>query len=737
MYLDSYISSISNAELVQTIKETSASFIQKVIDNFDISKQLNALLLGNVQSGKTAQMLGIISAMADEGYKLFLLLTTDNVDLHRQTYNRVKDSLPNFNVLNEKEDSVLKPATLIKPTVIVLKKNSRVLSRWKNHLLSTNICRGLFLVIVDDEADAASLNTLVNKDRVSTINKRLAEIKSSAANTIYIEVTATPQAVILQTSMSGWRPKFVYYFKPGANYLGGNYFYPRTKSLTTIFTPDDELDSLTSDGDIFCPIGLSKSIYSFLVNCAHKKLNGQHNCNFMIHPSMRINVHNKFVKAVQDHLNLLQRATGEKTFEINLREQWRDLQQTKPDLEDFEDIKDAVIDILDNTEIMVIPLNSKSFVCRDPDDPDALDLSKGFNIVVGGNTLGRGITFPNMQTVYYCRTSKTPQADTFWQHSRIFGYDREKQMVRIFIPKGLYKLFSDLNASNELLISQVEENNQDIQLIFPNNIRPTRNSVVDNEFVSLMHGGVNLFAATPIRVNVETINQLIAHYASEESVEVNPELIVRLLELIKTETLEDFNTDKFIACIQGLKAKRPQLKCELIVRLNRDIAKGTGTMLSPNDRMLGDHFKKEVVLTMYRVTGNIKKGWDGLPLWIPNIKFPEDCCFYDLVKAARDDSNHPSIRRKVVHEQQLVPAGSVLNSIGDDNDVRILIHNMMELYDGTTILRITTECQKEFQLKYFSMKTNEWRHLIRDYVRKIIENPNLREDEVFHYQRTG
>ena len=43
-------------------------------------------MLGNVQSGKTAQMLGIISAMADSGYKIFVLLTTDNVDLHRQTY---------------------------------------------------------------------------------------------------------------------------------------------------------------------------------------------------------------------------------------------------------------------------------------------------------------------------------------------------------------------------------------------------------------------------------------------------------------------------------------------------------------------------------------------------------------------------------------------------------------------------------------------------------------------------
>ena len=141
MYLDNYTSKIDNAELVHTINETSSSFMNKINENLTSRDQLNSLLFGNVQSGKTAQMLGIISNMADNGYKLFVLLTTDNIDLHRQTYNRVKDSLTDFNVLNEKEDSLLTSASLIKPTVVVLKKNSRVLSRWKNHFLNTNICQ--------------------------------------------------------------------------------------------------------------------------------------------------------------------------------------------------------------------------------------------------------------------------------------------------------------------------------------------------------------------------------------------------------------------------------------------------------------------------------------------------------------------------------------------------------------------------------------------------------------------
>ena len=64
-----------------------------------------------------------------------------------------------------------------KPAVIVLKKNGSILKQWKNNFSSTKFVRGNPLFIVDDVADAASLNTMVNKNRQSTINKNLSEIK--------------------------------------------------------------------------------------------------------------------------------------------------------------------------------------------------------------------------------------------------------------------------------------------------------------------------------------------------------------------------------------------------------------------------------------------------------------------------------------------------------------------------------------------------------------------------------
>ena len=66
----------------------------------------------------------------------------------------------------------------------------------------------------------------------------------------------------------------------------------------------------------------------------------------------------------------------------------------------------------------------------------------------------------------------------------------------------------------------------------------------------------------------------------------------------------------------------------LTVRIMHNIGKGTGTLLSPTDRKLGDEYPDALVLTMYKITGNRDKGWDGSQIWIPNIKFPGDCAYY-------------------------------------------------------------------------------------------------------------
>lgn len=629
-FLNSYLDGIHSRILVDSIVNTSNEVFANINKHYSFDRSLTGLLLGNVQSGKTGLMLGIISKLADEGYRLFLLLTTDNIDLQRQTYNRVLSSLPLFNVLSERDEEKFRALNQSSPLIIVLKKNSSVLKKWRDLLVASETFKGLPLVIFDDEGDASSLNTLVNRHKVSTINKRLDEIKSTATSSLYLEVTATPQAIILQSIISDWKPSFTNYFKPGIGYLGGNFFYSDPKSYCVRYTSEDELSQVLDDDDIPCPEGLKESIYTFLVLCAHKKLNGEQNCNFLIHPSAKIYVHNKFKDIIDSQLNLLQRSTDDIGFKESLRAVWGDLQHTRPDLEPYEDIEEEVTSILDNEEMIVIPLNSKSFVCRDSTNPDALNLAKGFNIVIGGNTLGRGITFPHLQVVYYCRNSKKPQADTFWQHSRIFGYDREPELVRIFMPESLYKVFVALNKANEIIVKQIEAGDDTCQIIYPDNIQPTRKNVLDMNYLNVISGGVNYFPNFPVDGNVKVVDDMLNEFVEADvPIQISQDIMIDLLEACDSESRDDFDKNKFISCIKALSVKRPTTKYRLIFRKDRNISKGTGTLLSPNDRLLGEKYSQDVILTMYRVNGTKDKGWNGIPLWIPNIKLPEGFCFYD------------------------------------------------------------------------------------------------------------
>ena len=95
-----------------------------------------------------------------------------------------------------------------------------------------------------------------------------------------------------------------------------------------------------------------------------------------------------------------------------------------------------------------------------------------------------------------------------------------------------------------------------------------------------------------------------------------------------SDVKNDWPKEKYIDCINSL-ANEDKEKAILIIRKDRNIGKNTGTLLSPTDRKLGDKFNNIIVLTMYRVLGTIDKGWNGKPLWIPNIKFPKDKFFYN------------------------------------------------------------------------------------------------------------
>jgi len=621
MHLNPYINRLKTQSpgAAESVKKTAEEISEK-LDGFTFKEHILGLILGQIQSGKTSHVFGIIAAAADLGFDLFVLLTTDNVYLQEQTFRRAIDVLDTFTVCGENDEIRFMGSGMRKPALIILKKNSRVLQKWLGNLSSSGFCEGRALFIIDDEGDAASLNTKINADDQSAVNARLEAMKKLANSSVYLQVTATPQPLLLQTKESGWKPSFVHYFEPGKGYLGGDFFYPERGSYAIKLTKENELDDIINDQDTV-PEGLQSSLLSFLVSGAHIMLTGGKVCNLLIHPSVRIADHEAVANRIGQMLNDILSEIQGKELTKQLKEVWADLQATKPDLADFDAVYKYIQEALSNEEIGIILMNSTGTTDK--------KYGTGLNIIIGGNSLSRGVTFDGLQTVYYCRRAKTPQADTFWQHCRMFGYDRDPGLMRVFIPPYLHKLFSELNRSNETLLNQIQNHGiDDISLLYPPGVKPTRKNVIDQSALNIIVGGVNFFPFYPKRKLVSTIDELLEDFDDKQEFHVVPlELMLQLVELFESEKASDWPTAAYANCIRVM-IQGKQTEGILIVRRNRDIGKETGTLLSPNDRKLGDKYSKDAVLTLYRLTGNQEKGWDGKPLWVPNIKFPSAMNFY-------------------------------------------------------------------------------------------------------------
>lgn len=624
-YLQSYLDRIcerSNPALANAINKTVGDVVPQYISNFSFTDHVVSLLVGDVQSGKTSHMFGLMCAAADESFMNFVLLTTDNILLQQQTFQRAQRDLCDFCVCDENDYLKFLQNNLRKPAVIVLKKNTSVLKQWKNNFSSTNFCAGNPLFIVDDEADAASLNTQVNRNRQSTINKHLDAIRKTTSSSIYMEVTGTPQSILLQTAKSGWKPYFIYYFKPGKGYLGGNFFFPPDQPKHIIFTDNKEAEDIISD-DEFPENGLKNALVTHLITSGHIMLSGGKVCNFLIHPSVKTSQHSCFANKIGSYLNEIAHSYEEPETQEAFTQVYESLRETKPDILPLDQIYNYIIEQMQNDQIKILMLNS--VVSYD----ENTQYETGINIIVGGNSLGRGVTFPQLQTIYYCRVAKSPQADTMWQHARMFGYDRDADLIRVFMPPKLFKLFSDINRTNNSIIKQIENssNGYDIKIFYPTGLKPTRKNVLDKKAVGIYSGGVNYFPFYPVNKDIAEIDKRLQTF-DDGVFTASLKALLKIMEQLDSETADDWNAKAFIGFVNTLLATDPAAQGKLIVRRNRDIGKGTGTLLSPTDRNLGDTYPDDLVLTMYKITGNKDKGWDGTQIWIPNIKLPGNCAYY-------------------------------------------------------------------------------------------------------------
>lgn len=478
--------------------------------------QRRGLVMGDVQSGKTASYAGLICKAADADYRMIILLTGTLENVRRQTQERLDHAFIGFDsrdylgaqarhkrhvgvgLINGRRDGVVFTSrdrdfrknaasalnisleSIKEPVLVVTKKNKAVLERLSDWLRARNADRegkiDLPLLMIDDEADNASINTRQNPDETTAINKAIRDLLSLFRRSSYIGFTATPFANIFidpssTAEMLGddlFPRDFIHVLEQPTNYVGMNTLFPGeapegqaavTTSVRTITDGEDWLPE--KHGKDFepgpLPDSLQAALRSFLLACAIRDLraaDGVPGRGGPIHRSMLVNVSR--YTAVQDivagalHVGLEDIRRSVRLHGALPPEQ---AASQSPEIAalaavfkgDFSVYGAAWPKVLAALHDAIAPVRVQAVNQRTGAaslDYGVTDKPPGVRVIaVGGNSLSRGLTLEGLSTSYFRRD---PRAyDTLLQMGRWFGYrDDYLDLCRVWLTEeaeGWYK----------------------------------------------------------------------------------------------------------------------------------------------------------------------------------------------------------------------------------------------------------------------------------------------------------
>jgi hypothetical protein len=625
---------IGNSAEVSDINDTAEQVAREWVDPLSGGREeKNGLIYGLVQSGKTGVMTVTGAIGADEGYRAIMILTSDIDPLYEQTLDRVREAFPGVDIIGKKE---FKDGNAFLERIkggtcaIVTTKNSALLRTLIENFKAGRV-RGLSCLIMDDEADQASLNTRASRgDRSrSTINDRILELRGFFEKNTYLQVTATPQALFLQAPGHDFRPEFTILSHPGADYVGGDDFFGDASTLVTEFDVRD-IEILAPGSQprptLELPRSLQRALDTFMVGATYKRtMEADQNCAFLCHVSTRTADHQHIVDLLRKYKADLAAGVKAKVPGVlkRLRSAYDDLAATHGDLakSDFDSLVEAIGFFSPGISVKLV--NGQT-------DEDVAVRSP-YNLFVGGNKLGRGVTIKNLLVSYYGRHPRKPQADTVLQHARMYGYRRRDiGLLRLFLPWELHTVFKAISkmegSLRDLIGRRPGEEFRGIYL--ESGLSPTRSNI-------LVPGSIGVYSAGSIynpaqvlrdstaKAATERIDKIVAGQNDGHYVEVS---IERLQEIIRL-TVPDpraseriWNPDAVAESLAQFGRLHNQGNGYLYVDRNRDlevkrretqgILSGGETGLVPDDR---------VALFLLRTKGS--RGQEAA--WWPQIRFPD------------------------------------------------------------------------------------------------------------------
>lgn len=457
------------------------------------SNEATGLALGYVQSGKTTQMIALTAAAYDAGYRVIIaLLGTTNILLDQNSKRFAEklqiDTRNDFRWVEIKNPSGSQAATKISENLLkgravlipLLKHKGRI-----EHL--TEVLRKCQLtseqvLILDDEADQASLNSKVNDESESKVYESLSILRSTLNKHLYIQFTATPYAQLLLEQDDHLAPDFVEFLHPGKGYVGGREFFIDNASKVVRAIPLS--DEQNSNGKLLeVPNSLKMATANFIAGAALLLVNDSSakTISMLVHSTHK----NKIQEVYHFLLKLLVKNWRENSgltleslpSEI-LQERRRLVENGALDISDA-DFIEKVNYVL--REVIFWLVNSAS-------DVKKVNWFEGpIHILVGGNKLDRGFTVEGL-TVTYMNRPTSDQIDTLEQRARAFGYRGDllpycqffATLGTVRMLRGIVHTEFDLRARLDDWITQghsPKEWSREIGMLLPIGSKPTRSTV--------------------------------------------------------------------------------------------------------------------------------------------------------------------------------------------------------------------------------------------------------------------
>lgn len=467
--LEKAVKSIDNSsdEIVATLAEPMVNDDKRL-----------GLVIGNVQSGKTANYSAVIAKALDSKYRLVIVLSGVHNNLRKQTQQRldrdlgvVDNSSDWYRLTSDDADfgtAFIKNASAIatnsRRVIAVVKKNG---SRLRNLLkffraMDDETKKKLPILIIDDESDQATPDSSPGKDDDPTaINQLMREIWAEVNNGTYVGYTATPFANIFMDPNSPRRreleelyPKdFIHVMPTPADYFGAERIFGLGEVADEKLDvpdvvreiPQHEVDQLVpkgKDADLSTQVltrSLTQAIKWFIVAAAVRRVRGQSgkHSTMLIHTTHRTAPHFAMRDAVEEFLKQLrQRALVDDVdsfIDVFKDEMSRagHLFHGDGTASTWQHISKEIPSVTHGLRVAVDNGQAEDFerLTYADDQPQTV-------IVIGGGTLSRGLTLEGLFVSYFCRTSNT--YDTLLQMGRWFGYRKGyEDLQRIWLSPGL------------------------------------------------------------------------------------------------------------------------------------------------------------------------------------------------------------------------------------------------------------------------------------------------------------